>query len=636
MQPQKAHLQDKRGLAMTRAKLMLLEGEAQPHHIELLPDQPISIGRSRDNNVVLPFDEHVSRLHAKIYFEDGQWYVKNFGLNGTRIDDERIQEVAKLDFDAILRIGEVGFRFGLIDGNSSTAKRTTVAAPNKPIPADAQPHTNYGAAISATRLQMDEMSMLCQFIAMSAETPDAHELVRNALQTIQNQTGAFLVGYLSIDPTDPLPKMVIPEQAKVDVGLSRHLTRRVQREGKSVWIHRDEIASGNTGSRVNTESLSNFQDAICVPLRAAGQILGGLHVYHNKAHFEEKEFNFCEALAGYLAHGLHVLKDRRKLEAENSRLRSHSATLDELLGDSDSMQNLRTQITRIAPQSFTVLITGESGVGKELVASGLHKKNIHREKGPFVCVNCAAIAPNLIEAELFGYRRGAFTGADRDHPGYFQQADEGTLFLDEVGELSLEVQAKLLRVLESRTFRPIGAIADVKSDVRIVAATNRNLEVEVRNNKFRADLYYRLNPIQIHVPSLRDHPDDVPILVQAFLERLSIECRRQLHMSPEALEILETFPWPGNVRQLRGFLESLAALAESDSIEPDIVRRFLPGSRIITGDGPPSLNLEELERWAAEKALDQTNNNISQSAQILGISRDTLHNKLKKWRKSDG
>jgi DNA-binding NtrC family response regulator len=327
---------------------------------------------------------------------------------------------------------------------------------------------------------------------------------------------------------------------------------------------------------------------------------------------------------------LYQLKRQRAIEAENKRLKGHSTTTDELLGDSQAMMNLRANIRRAAAQPFTVLIQGESGSGKELVASALHKECTQRAKGPLVVVNCGAIPASVVEAELFGYRRGAFTGALDDHPGFFQQADEGTLFLDEIGELPMELQSKLLRAIETKSIRPMGATGEIKVDVRIVAATNRNLDQEVKLNRFRSDLYFRLNRIPIRVPALREHAEDIPMLVHAFLDRLSEECHRTLTISEEALKELKSYSWPGNVRQLKGLLESLVVMSESERIEADAVKRCLMKDEPKL-EGPPSLNLDELERWAAEKALKQTSANVTQAAQVLGISRDTLHSKMKKW-----
>jgi Nif-specific regulatory protein len=281
-----------------------------------------------------------------------------------------------------------------------------------------------------------------------------------------------------------------------------------------------------------------------------------------------------------------------------------------------------------------VLINGESGSGKELVALALHR-NSRRSGGPLVVVNCAAIAPTLLEAELFGYKKGAFSGADRDHPGLFQQADEGTLFLDEVGELSLECQAKLLRVIEGKSFRPVGATQDVKVDVRIIAATHRDLDKEVKAGKFRQDLYFRLKVIQIRVPPLREHPEDVPELAGFFLAKVSAECRRNFKLTPAAVRKLAAYCWPGNVRQLRAVIESAAVMSETDVLDADglplgTVSELAAAPATHFADAPPSLDMDEIETWAILRALRQTGGNVSHAAKLLGMSRDTLHTKIKK------
>jgi len=322
---------------------------------------------------------------------------------------------------------------------------------------------------------------------------------------------------------------------------------------------------------------------------------------------------------------------RRNLEAENSRLRSHSPIADELIGKGAAMQALRLKIQRLAPRPTTVLIVGESGAGKELVALALHEHSPRRE-APLVSVNCAAMTPSLLESELFGHCRGAFSGADRDHAGYFQQADEGTLFLDGGGELSLECQAKLLRVIEGKGFRPVGAEAEIQADVRIIAATHRDLQLEVEAGRFRQDLYFRLQSVQIPAPALRDHIEDIPDLVDYFLERLGVEYGRHVSLAAAALRRLQEYSWPGNVRQLRSVLEGAVALGDRDTLDAGDL--MLPTG--ASAAEPVSLNLEDLEAWAIRKAVRQTRGNLTQAAGFLGVVRDTLASKMKKYGISRG
>jgi transcriptional regulator with PAS, ATPase and Fis domain len=324
-----------------------------------------------------------------------------------------------------------------------------------------------------------------------------------------------------------------------------------------------------------------------------------------------------------------VLRSRRALEADNSRLLVHAASsADVLIGDSHAMRQLRLQITKVAPAPCTVLIVGESGVGKELVALGLHRQS-PRHDGPLVTLNCAALPANLVEAELFGHKKGAFTGATHGRQGYFLRADEGTLFLDEIGELDVELQAKLLRVLETRRVPSLGSDSEIKVDVRIVAATNRDLEREVREGRFRKDLFFRLGT-RIAVPPLREHLEDVPALAAHFLQKLSVEYRRHVNLSGAALEWLQSYSWPGNVRQLRSVLETAVAMNEIGTIQAGDLH--LMAEADTPADGPASLNLKEVEAWAIRQALQRTGWNNTQAARILDIHRGTLIAKMKEYR----
>jgi Nif-specific regulatory protein len=647
-----------------RARLTLEAGESLPQSLDLSPGQPITLGRGRDNTFVLR-DELASRLHAKVYFEDGRWYLRDFGLNGTRVDGQRVNGAVELTDGKKIKIGEVLLRFTTELKSASSAKHpqptnapsstSTGAIPTIPyknagpaasnaegvytatkvheLPADRKLPDEPLGEEAAKQLRVDELTALCRFMTQAVEAKTPHELIALALRSILHQTTAKLAGYLSLDPEDPTPKVVMPESAAVDIPLSRRLTAQAQLNGTTIWLFPDL-----TAAHPPTDSLSAFADAICIPLKASGNPFAALHVYRSGRAFAERDVRFIEAIAGFLAHGLEIHRDRRSLEAEASRLRLHTPAADDILGASNAITTLRQQILKAAPQPFTVLVQGESGSGKELVALALHR-NSRRSDGPLVVVNCAAIAPTLLEAELFGYKKGAFSGADRDHPGLFQQADEGTLFLDEVGELSLDCQAKLLRIIEGKAFRPVGATSDVKVDVRIVAATHRDLEKDVKGGRFRQDLLFRLRVIPIRVPPLREHPEDIPELAGFFLAKVSGECRRNFKLTSAAMRKLQAHSWPGNVRQLRAAIESAAVMSENENIDADAIP--LGGASEILAatttknalDLPSSLDMDAIELWAIKRALRHTNGNVSQAAKLLGISRDTLHTKIKNNKK---
>ncbi len=308
--------------------------------------------------------------------------------------------------------------------------------------------------------------------------------------------------------------------------------------------------------------------------------------------------------------------------------------LDRIVGQSRQMKEVFDKIQRAAPVDSTVLILGESGTGKELVAQALHH-NSPRKKGPFVAVNCAAVPATLVESELFGHVRGAFTGATDRRVGRFEQADGGTLFIDEIGDFELGLQAKLLRVLETFTVSPVGGQEDHKVNVRVLAATSRDIRKMVEEGKFREDLFYRLNVVSMMLPPLRDRSDDIPILVAHFLQEITEQKHTVTRrVSREVMERLESYRWPGNVRELRNTLESMLVLAEGEVMtERDLPERIGAGSlpSALPKEIPVGLTIEELERLAIANALDRCAGNRTHAAGKLGISVRTLQRKLRQY-----
>lgn len=305
-----------------------------------------------------------------------------------------------------------------------------------------------------------------------------------------------------------------------------------------------------------------------------------------------------------------------------------------IIAGSTVMRDAIGRAQRASRTDSTVLVVGESGTGKELIAEGIHRSS-RRSSGPFVVVNMAAIPETLVESELFGHVKGAFTGANSDRVGRFQAADEGTLFIDEIGDFPLESQAKLLRALESLTVTPVGSCRERRVDVRVVAATSRDLRKMLREGTFREDLYYRLNVITLQLPPLRDRDGDIALLTETFLRRLCEHNQRPVpEVHPELAEFLETFDWPGNVRQLRNCLESMIVMASGDVLTLDDLPPHL--HRASGGDEdeiriPPGTPLEVVERKAILQALDYFRGNRMQAAESLGISVRTLQRRLKTW-----
>ncbi len=364
--------------------------------------------------------------------------------------------------------------------------------------------------------------------------------------------------------------------------------------------------------------------------QALEAIKRGAYDYISKP-FKKDEVVFC----------LRKAEERERLRRENKRLRdrlSEDMGMGDFVGQSPQMQKVFRTLRKMAEYKTTVLITGESGTGKELAARSIHNLSTRRN-GPFVAVNCGAIPGQLLESELFGHRKGAFTHATRDKKGLFEEADQGTLFLDEIGELPLELQVKLLRVLQEGRIRRLGDTKTIEIDVRIVAATSRNLAQMVQEGAFRNDLYYRLAVLPVHMPPLREHIEDVPLLVHSFLKILSRQFGKKVaSVHPAAMRILMEYDWPGNVRQLQNVVQHAMVMAEGDEIRlEDLPSNFHHG-RTETTDGDFRIeglsvkkNSKALERILIGRALAQTGGNRTQAAKLLEISHRALLYKIREY-----
>ncbi|PKK91457.1 MAG: hypothetical protein CVV64_06795 [Candidatus Wallbacteria bacterium HGW-Wallbacteria-1] len=368
-------------------------------------------------------------------------------------------------------------------------------------------------------------------------------------------------------------------------------------------------------------------DIFVVVMTAFGTIESAVEAMRKGAYdYLTKPFTYDEAVMV-----VNRIMEFSDLRDENRNLRERLRNrfrFSSIIGKSDSMQKVYSLIERIAPTDATVLVCGESGTGKELVANAIHEYS-RRKARPFVPVNCSALSETLLESELFGHEKGAFTGALREGKGRFEVADGGSLFLDEIGEISLATQVKLLRVLQERKFERVGSSALQQVDVRIIAATNRNLEEAIREGVFREDLYYRLNVIQIDLPPLRSRTEDIPLLVDHFAaemaEKNGIE---KVKITSRAMDLLTTYHWPGNVRELVNVMERAVILCDGGVVGPDELPPQFHRRRDDSA-GLQGKTLAEVEKHHILSVLSETDNNVSQAARILGVDRKTLYNKMK-------
>ena len=333
---------------------------------------------------------------------------------------------------------------------------------------------------------------------------------------------------------------------------------------------------------------------------------------------------------------------QRRLEEKNRLLKEELSQDETLVGDSQPIRKLREEIALAAPTNGRVLILGENGTGKELVARMIHAQSLRKEE-PFVEVNCAAIPEELIESELFGHVRGAFTGAVENKRGKFDLADGGTLLLDEIGDMSLRTQAKVLRVLQEQTFEPVGGSLSRQVDVRVIAATNKDLQQSIARGEFREDLYFRLNVIPLKVPALRERREDIPALTRHFLGRFAAEYARRREVTPEAMEALKRYDWPGNVRELRNTLERMVIMTGTSEIRPQDLPEAVRGRDREVRGGPDSFDGSTLKeaRAAFEKRfithkLQEVGGNVARAAELLGVERSHLYRKLKSYGIKEG
>ena len=410
------------------------------------------------------------------------------------------------------------------------------------------------------------------------------------------------------------------------VKVSRTVVERVLRD--RVGMVASDISCDETLRRVKTLAELKVSSLLCVPLTAAGKVLGAIYVdsCDPAAKFDENHLQVMAAVAGIASLAFENVRHWEQLRLENQELRAEIELEHNMVGASPSMRKVFEFIRRVAPTDSTVLIEGESGTGKELVAHAIHRNSARADR-PFVAINCAAIAETLLESELFGHEKGAFTGATAQKKGKVEVAEGGTLFLDEIGELAPALQAKLLRVLQEREFERLGGTRPIKLNIRLVAATNRKLSDAVKAGTFRNDLFYRLNVVTLITPALRERREDIPLLANYFVTKASRKCNMRIKpLAPETIACLTQYDWPGNVRELENALERAVVLGSTESILPD----DLPET-IVEGcpESPASTDkyhgtIKETKKQLILEALQHANGNYIEAAKTLGMHPNSL------------
>jgi len=664
------------------AYLVLREGDKWSDVHRLTAGQVMSIGRAPTNRIVLR-DDIASRHHCEVFQSNLVWTLRDLGSrNGTLINGRPVVGDVGLEPGNVIQIGTsfLAFTFdvselltkGNEDGEFESDTRTAQRRSEPPSSAheiiERKRSSKYDNPAPNPTWARDrvsqELARLYKLALEMGSANDSKHLAEVVLDGLFEATPADIGGILLISPDGkPSGGKASTDAAQLTIlacrtrskhpyeKLSEYLSNTVIATREALLAH----SVSDDPSLRERDSLGEIQaqSVICAPLRAGEHLYGLVHLYSTNGQkpLEADDLEFTLAVAdqcGVALEGLHrqesLAAGLARMRDENQNLREQLGIESELVGASTPMLDINKKIARIAPTGATVLIRGESGVGKELVARAIHFSS-PRRNGAFVCMNCAALSESLLESELFGHEKGSFTGAVARKAGKFEQAHGGTLMLDEVGEMSLSIQAKFLRVLEGHPFERVGGGQQIEADVRLVAATNRDLEEAVEAGTFRKDLYFRLHVVEMEVPPLREHLGDIPLLANHFLERFSRKTGRVVtEITSEALDRLMKYDWPGNVRELTHVIERAVILCAGERIEAEdihlsrlgsmgtVAEAAIPSSAVVP---QRQMSLDELEREYIIATLERTQGNKSQAALLLGIERSTLDRKLKRYNSMD-
>jgi Nif-specific regulatory protein len=619
----------------------------------LVPGTRYTLGRAPTNRVVLR-DDLCSREHSEVFADEGGWYVRDLGsLNGTHLNGELLRKERRLRPLDDVRAGRTHLVFiedlkQLPDppksaplkerGDGLEIKKRLGSTRYLP-PAAGSGAGEADATREETRVTPSSaVSVLYKLALEMADATTPAELCELVIDALFRATPAEVGAVLALKDTRDLEPVAYSYRGpgqKTYHKVSNFVSHEALATRQAVLA--ENVAADR--QLKNRDSIAELRVAslICAPVLFEDQVLGVLHLYRTSQHtpLNPDDLDFTLAVARQLGTVWHRLRRQATLSAENQSLKAQLKLESELVGESTALNRVETQVARVAETKATVLIRGESGVGKELVARSIHMSSPRRD-APFVCLNCAALTETLLESELFGHEKGAFTGATERMFGKFESADTGTIFLDEIGEMALPTQAKFLRVLEGHPFERVGGNTPIKVDVRVVAATNRPLEDAVRAGTFRRDLFFRLQVVQLDVPPLRDRIDDVPLIAEHFLKRFVRETGRKIRgFTPAAVEKMKGYRWPGNVRELKNVVERAVALGLGPQIDASEIwlSELDVGAPVVEGGGGRGgyhpETLDDVEKRHILETLRHTDWNKSQAAAILGIERSTLDRKIK-------
>jgi transcriptional regulator with GAF, ATPase, and Fis domain len=616
-------------------KLAALSGPLGKSEFPLL--RLLSIGRDSSNSVCLG-DLTVSPNHCRITPDNGRFLLTDLdSTSGTFVNGIPVKERVLAPGDHIA-VGNSVFLFQ-VEGSTAAASSPVELDENSAVGGQVQQlrhdellylHPESLAALPQSERLSRALSTLVKISTAIGSIRDVESLQWQLLgmifDVIPAERGAILLDGGAEEISSPIgwDRVSGPDHP---VHVNRALACRVIEEQVSV-LENDDPELPSCGL-LEIQGRKPSRSLICVPLAAAGKALGVIYLDTSNpaTTFTRDDLQLLAGIAGLAAIAIENARQFERLGNENQQLRAEVSLHHDMIGQSPQMREVYKFIERVAPSDSTVLIYGESGTGKELAARAIHKNSLRRDK-PFVALNCAALTETLLESELFGHEKGAFTSAICQKKGLLEVAEEGSVFLDEVGELPLTLQAKLLRVLQEREFVRVGGTRSLKLNVRFLAATNKDLPKAVREERFRADLFHRLNVISLTLPPLREHPEDIALLAEHFAARYAKKCSRNVKgFSPEARACLMHYDWPGNIRELENAMERAIVIGSSDFILPEDLPETLLETAPSSASAPTKYHdaIRDLKKQMILNAFEQAGGSITETAKILGVHSNYLH-----------
>jgi len=615
-------------------------GIAGPFRGNVFPlrDGDVSIGRESSNDLCIT-DAALSRRHCLLMPKSEQFAIRDLGSrNGTRVNGVPVDEQLLSHGDQIAIGGSLLIfllREDELHLERNPVELTETAEIGNPAlllrPEDAwygRPDRGILTLPQTARLAND-LSALLKIATGIGGIRDQDSLEWQLLGMIFDLVPAERGAVLLFDRTGEFSSAVAWDRVRGPghpVRVSRSVVQRVRRDRVGVVVN--DVSGDEVFNQIRTLAELSVSSLLCVPLVVSGSALGAIYLDSQAPgeHFDDHHLQVMTAVAGIASIALDNVRQWQQLRQENQELRAEVDLEHDMIGASPRMKNVFNFIRRVAPTDSTVLIEGESGTGKELVARAIHR-NSPRSERPFVAINCAAITETLLESELFGHEKGAFTGAVSQQQGKMEAAEGGTLFLDEVSELAPGLQAKLLRVLQEREFERVGGTRPIKLDIRLIAATNRLLLEAVQGGTFRKDLYYRLNVVAVTMPRLRERREDIPSLTDHFIAKASRKCKaRMKSLSAEARSYLINYDWPGNVRELENAIERALVLGSTESILPEDLPEALleAGSPATESSAKYHDRIREVKKQLVLQALQQADSNYIEAAKALGMHPNSL------------